>query len=164
MSEQQQAEQSQEEPQGEPREAAEQEEQQEPDWKALARKWEDRAKANRAEADANRDAAQRLAEIEEANKTAEQKQREALARAEAELAELRVGKLRAEVAAAKGVPAGLLTGSTQEELEASADALIAFKGESQKKRLVLPNQDKTPNRDISDDAEFARELFSRGDS
>ena len=36
--------------------------------------------------------------------------------------------LRAEVAAAKGIPAGLLTGTTQAELEASADALLAFRG------------------------------------
>src|SRR5690606_17969818 len=48
---------------------------QEVDWKAEARKWEDRAKKNS-------DAAQRLAEIEEASKTAEQKAAERLAELE----------------------------------------------------------------------------------
>lgn len=33
------------------------------------------------------------------------------------------------MAAAKGVPVGLLHGSTKEELESSADALIEFRGE-----------------------------------
>lgn len=101
---------------------------QETDWKSEARKWEQRAKANKAEADANREAAARLAEIEEAQKSAEQKQQEALAAAQAEVAELRSVALRAEVAAAKGVPVGLLTGATREELEAAADALIEFRG------------------------------------
>lgn len=83
----------------------------------------------------------RLAKLEESNKTAEQKQQEALAKAERELEELRAAKSRAEVAAAKGVPAELLTGSTAEELEAAADALLAFKGEQQQ-RLHLPNEGK----------------------
>lgn len=37
--------------------------------------------------------------------------------------------LKSEVAREKGVPVALLTGSTKEELEAAADALIAFRGE-----------------------------------
>ena len=100
-----------------------------PDWKAESRKWEARAKENLAAAKANEEAAKRLAEIEESQKTEAQKQQEALEKAQAELAELRVAKTRAEVAATKGVPVELLNGSTQEELEASADAIIAFKGE-----------------------------------
>lgn len=101
----------------------------ETDWKAEARKWEARAKDNLASARANEDAAKRLAELEDAQKTEAQKQQEALEKAQRELAELTVAKTRAEVAAAKGVPAELLSGGTQEELEASADALIAFRGE-----------------------------------
>lgn len=73
--------------------------------------------------------AQKYAEWEEANKTEAQKTADRLAEIERENAELKSGKLRAEVAAAKGVPAALLTGGTQEELEAAADALIAFRGE-----------------------------------
>lgn len=71
----------------------------------------------------------KLAEIEEANKTNEQKAADRLAAAEKRAVELEVKATRAEVAAAKGVPVSLLSGSTKEELEAAADALIEFRGE-----------------------------------
>lgn len=116
----------------------------ETDWKAEARKWESRAKENLASARANEDAAKRLAELEDAQKTEAQKQQEALEKAQRELAELTVAKTRAEVAAAKGVPVELLTGSTQEELEAAADALIAFKGDPQPQKLIVPNEGNSP--------------------
>lgn len=93
------------------------------DWKAKSREWERRAKENKAAAD-------RLAELEEAQKTAEQKAAERLAAAERKAAEAELRALRADVAQAKGVPAGLLTGSTEAEMNASADALLAFRGES----------------------------------
>lgn len=88
--------------------------------------------------------AARIKEFEDRDKSESQKQQEALEQAKRELAELTVAKTRAEVAAAKGVPAGLLSGSTQEELEASADALIAFKGEQPKPKLHLPSEGKQP--------------------
>lgn len=71
--------------------------------------------------------AARLDELEEQNKTESQKATERLAAAEQRAVELELKANRAEVAAAKGVPADLLTGSTVEELAASADALIKFK-------------------------------------
>lgn len=74
-------------------------------------------------------AAERLKEIEEANKTEAEKIAARAEAAEKRAAELEVKAIRAEVAAAKGVPVSLLTGSTQEELEAAADALIEFRGE-----------------------------------
>lgn len=92
-------------------------------WKSLARKHETRAKENAS-------AASRLAEIEEASKSEAQKLAE---RAEklAERAERAERDLaRFEVAAERSVPANLLTGSTVEELNASADALLAFKGKT----------------------------------
>jgi hypothetical protein len=73
--------------------------------------------------------AAKYAELEEANKTEAQKTADRLAAAEKRASELEAKALRSEVAAAKGVPSALLTGSTQEELEAAADALIAFRGE-----------------------------------
>lgn len=73
--------------------------------------------------------ADKLAEIEEANKTEAERTAERLAAAEKRNAELVTKATRAEVAAAKGVPIDLLSGSTKEELEAAADALIAFRGE-----------------------------------
>lgn len=86
----------------------------------------------RTEAKANADAAKRLAEIEEASKTEAQKLADRLAAAEAKVAESELKALRAEVAQAKGVPAALLSGSTADELNAAADALIAFRGEAPK--------------------------------
>lgn len=91
-----------------------------------------RERAKFADYDSLKESAAKLAEIEEAQKTEAQKQQEALERAQKELAELTVAKMRAEVAAEKGVPAALLSGSTQEELEASAAALLEFKGEPEK--------------------------------
>lgn len=113
------------------------------DWKAEARKWESRAKENLAAAKANETAAQRLAEIEESQKTEAQKVQEALEQAQRELAETRLQAARAEVAASKGVPVDLLSGGTREELEAAADALIAFRGEPAK-GPVIPGQGKQP--------------------
>ena len=88
-----------------------------------------RERAKFADYDSLKDQAAKFAAYEDAQKTEAQKQQEALEKAQRELAELTVAKTRAEVAAAKGVPAELLSGGTQEELEASADALIAFRGE-----------------------------------
>lgn len=106
--------------------------------------------------------ASKLAEFEEAQKTEAQKAQERLEAAEKRAAELESKATRAEVAAAKGVPAALLSGSTQEELEASADALIAFKGE-QAKGLVLPNQGKTPKEPSGTSADrFAAALDEAG--
>lgn len=110
---------------------------QETDWKAEARKWEDRAKANKS-------AAEKLFEIEEASKTADQKAAERLAIAEKRAVELEQKADRAEVAAEKGIPIGLIHGSTRAEMEAAADALIAFKG--------TPNTPGTPKPDPSQGA------------
>lgn len=92
-------------------------------WKAQARENEKRAKANA-------DAAKRLNEIEDANKTELQKVAERAEAAERRAAEFESKALRTEVAAAKGVPLAGLTGSTKEELEASADALLAWRDAS----------------------------------
>ena len=111
------------------------------DWKAEARKWEARSKENST-------AAQRLAEIEESKKSDEQKVAERLAELERDNAELKSGRTRAEVAAAKGVPVEMLQGGTQEELEASADALIAYKGIQpeavQSKQYIIPDEGGVP--------------------
>lgn len=71
-------------------------------------------------------------EAENAAKTELQRAQDAVAaeKKRADAAELRV--LRAEVAAEKGVPAALLAGSTKADLEAAADALLAFKGTTPK--------------------------------
>ena len=102
------------------------------DWKAEARKHEARAKENAAKAKANEGAAQRLAEIEEANKTAEQKANERLAAAERRAADLEASANRATVANEHGIPVAILAGpasSSSEDLAAYAEALIAFRGD-----------------------------------
>ena len=89
-------------------------------WRALARKHEDRAKANSSAAD-------KLAELENASKSDLEKAQIAAHAAEerAKAAELRA--LRLEVAGAKGLSpaqAKRLSGSTMEELEADAEELL----------------------------------------
>lgn len=101
-----------------------------------------------ARAAAEKAAADALAKVkafEDAQKTEAEKQAERLAEFERENAELKSAKTRAEVAAAKGVPAALLSGGSQAELEASADALIAFRGEVQPQKLIVPNEGSSPS-------------------
>jgi hypothetical protein len=90
-------------------------------WKALSRKNEDQAKANIEKA-------KQFDALEDAKKTAEQKLQEENERLKAELATEKGGSMKAQVAAAKGVPIGLLHGETREALEAAADEALAFKG------------------------------------
>lgn len=125
---------------------------QETDWKAEARKWEARAKENLSTAKANEAAAQRLAEIEAAQKTDAEKAEERLKAAESRAAELELRSIRAEIAAEKGVPAALLTGATAEEITASADALIAFRGEqAQQQGYTIPAAGQRPELALNGD-------------
>jgi len=97
-------------------------------WKAMSRKHEGESKANA-------DKAKRFDEFEESQKTEAQKLIDRAEKAEARAIEIEVRATRAEVAAAKGITGEgikFLTGTTKEELEASADALIAFRGEIKK--------------------------------
>lgn len=109
-------------------------------WKALSRKNEEQAKANAEKA-------KKFDELEEANKSEQEK---LLARAEA--AEKRIAEREAkdaaaataaEVAKAKGVPASALRGSTREELEAHADELLE----------LMPKKPAAPSADGQGDGE-----------
>ena len=109
----------------------------------------------------------KIKEFQDRDKSETEKQSERLAEIQRENAELKSAKTRAEVAEAKSdpakgiiIPASMLTGSTQEELEASADALIAFKGEKQATRLHIPNEGNSPTVQTGDD-EFVRQLFGK---
>jgi hypothetical protein len=93
-------------------------------WKTMSRRHEQRAKENAA-------AAQRLKELEDADKSETERLMEASKAAEKRAEEAEAKALRYEVAADKNVPAKLarfLTGSTREELEAAADELIEATG------------------------------------
>lgn len=90
-------------------------------WKALARKHEAQAKSNA-------DAAKRLAEIEDANKSEVEKATQRVADAEARAKAAETRALRLQVAAEKGLTvkqAGRLAGETLEELQADADDFLA---------------------------------------
>lgn len=92
-------------------------------------------KAIKAERDARKaaertaaDLAAKLKSIEDANLSDLERAQSAAAEAAQELAALRTENVRTRVALAKGVPADLidfLTGSTEEEVAAKADILIA---------------------------------------
>ena len=69
------------------------------DWKAEARKWEDRAKANRKEADDNKGAAQRLADLENASKSEADKTADRITSLEKQLAEASRSALVARIQA-----------------------------------------------------------------
>ena len=92
------------------------------DWKAKSREWEKRAKANA-------DAARRLAEIEESQKSEAQRAQEALAAAQSEAEKAKSEALRWRVGVAAGLPAdaiGRLQGATEEELAADAQQLASL--------------------------------------
>lgn len=108
--------------------------------------------------------AEKFDEIDAANKTEAQIATEKLAAAEQRAKELELKATRAEVAAAKGVPADLLTGSTQAELESAADALIAFRGEKVAARLTIPGEGNSPAKKVDGEVrEFAKNLFGSPD-
>lgn len=113
-------------------------------WKAEARKWEAQAKANSA-------AAERLAELEEASKTEEQKRADQLAQLQAKVTEYetrdQIAAWKTEVATATGVPAAALAGATKEEIEAHAETLkplIAQPQTTKPQPLIVPAESKTP--------------------
>ena len=72
--------------------------------------------------------ASRLDEIEEAQKTELQKAQERAEAAERRASDAESARLKSATAARFGVPEELLSGSTAEELESSAERLVAFKG------------------------------------
>lgn len=92
-------------------------------WRSMARKHEARAKENAEKAS-------KYDEVVESQKTEQQKLADKLAEAEKRAAALESEKIRVEVAAEKGVPADMISGSTREELEAYADRLLEFRTKS----------------------------------
>jgi len=102
------------------------------DWQAEAEKWKSHSRKHEDNAKANADKAKQFDEVQEAQKSELQKAQDKAIAAEARATEIEARAIRAEVAAAKGIPVALLVGNSQEELEACADALIAFRGEKPK--------------------------------
>lgn len=119
-----------------------------------------RERAKYADYDDLKDKAAKFTEIENASKSDLEKAQQRADEAERKAAETERRALRAEVAAEKGVPVDLLTGSTKDEIEAAADRLLEFsKGAKPTVGSHLPNQDKSPQKNASGLADTARKLF-----
>ena len=130
----------------------------ETDWKAEAKKWEARSKANHRRAKELEEKAARLDALEAANKTDAEK----LAAAEAKLAAYeKAAQAKAwadEVAAETGVPAHVLRGGSLEEMQAHAESL---KAAFAPKAPVNPNQGRTPTGSDTDAIAAVRRIFGR---
>ena len=91
-----------------------------------------------------KEAAAKLAEIEEAQKSEQERQAERLAALEAENRSLALAKDKAEVAAEHGVPVELLAGDDRDALVAAAERLSEWRGEaasdSSGDRMVVPGE------------------------
>lgn len=104
----------------------------ETDWQAEAEKWKTLSRKNEEQAKANADAAKRLADLEESQKTEGQKLTDANRTLEERAKSAEIDACRMRVALRKGLTetqVKRLLGTTEEELEADADELLAaFKG------------------------------------
>lgn len=120
------------------------------DWKAKAREWEKRAKENST-------AAQRLAELEEAQKTNEQRLADRVAQVERERDETRVELTRFRLATRYGLAEDdldFLGSGTDEEMEDRAKRLserIAASDPEMDNRPRMPAPDPSQGRRISND-------------
>lgn len=131
-------------------------------WKAKARENEKRAKANA-------DAAKRLAEIEDANKSEAEKAAERIRELEAEAEAARREALRFKVASKYGIgdeDADLfLTGSDEETLAKQAERLAARAADQKKGGNRVPDEGRAPNPAKGSKgeafAEFAEGFFTR---
>jgi hypothetical protein len=123
--------------------------------KAEARKWEARAKANK-------DAAEKLAAIEEANKSEAQRASDRLAVAEKEAADARRDALRFRVAAKYQVSDDdtdlFLTGSDEETLVRQAERLTARDADRKRTGNRVPREGNSPENQTDNDA-LARQIL-----
>lgn len=98
------------------------------DWEAEARKWKELSRKNESRMKENAEKARLYDEAQEQGKSELQKAQEAAAKAEARAAAMEAEAMRAKVAASTGVDADLLSGSSEDELRASAERLLAWRG------------------------------------
>lgn len=99
----------------------------EPDYKDEVAKWRAMSRKHEAQAKTNSDAAKRLAELEDANKSETQKLADKVSAAEKRTADAEAKATRYEVASELGVQAKhlkYLSGTTREDIEASAKGIL----------------------------------------
>lgn len=108
-------------------------------WMARSRMWEKQFKSTSVD----RELAAKWREYEEAQKPAQERMAQELASTREEAESARAALLRYEVAAEKNIPADaidFLNGSSREELEEKADALIALMATQSKPRTPVPDE------------------------
>lgn len=124
-------------------------------WKGHARTWEDRAKANK-------NAADQIKAIEDANKTELEKAQERVASLEAELNSSKEQALRSNIIAEFSLDPEdaevLLTASDEDGLRAQAERLAA-KSASKTPKVTLNNSDLEGHSQPNAKESFARQLF-----
>lgn len=106
-------------------------------WKARSRQHEKQSKENKAAADA-------WAEYQDSQKSVEEKRAEELAALQMQLDKERTERIRLEIASERGISGDalkLLDGSTREEIEAKADALLEL--------IAAQSSNKSPKPDPS---------------
>lgn len=127
----------------------------ETDWKAEARKWEQRAKENKSAAD-------KLAEFEAANKSEIEKANDAKTAAEQRAAKAEAESLRWKVAAKHGISDEdaelFLTGTDEETLTRQAQRLTARATERKKQGNHVAREGST-SPPTDNDAAFAHSLL-----
>lgn len=127
----------------------------ETDWKAEARKWEQRAKENKSAAD-------RLNALEAANKSEVEKANDAKAAAEQHAAKAEAEALRWKVAAKHGISDEdaelFLTGTDEETLIKQAQRLTDRASDRKKQGNHVAREGSTPPA-ADNDASFARSLL-----
>lgn len=125
--------------------------------------WKQRSRQNEAQARANADAARKLKEIEDRDLSELQKAQRDREEALTRLQSIEGEALRNRVALSKGLPADIaatLNGSTEEELAAHADALLAWRGNQPPPTpRPDPGQGARPNPPESEDDALYRQMF-----
>jgi hypothetical protein len=131
----------------------------ETDWRAEAKKWESRAKENKSAAD-------KLAAIEEANKTEAQKQADALTAAQREAQEAKADALRFKIAAKFSLSDEdtdlFLTGADEDTLTKQAQRLVEREAASRKNGNRVPREGATTPAAPNDERALVRQLFGGG--
>lgn len=121
----------------------------------------ERERAKFADYDDLKAKAAKVSELEESSKSELQKAQERAEAAERALGEVQSKAVRAEVAAVKGVPVELLTGDSKESLEASADAILAFRDQAARKGNYVPSEGRLTTDSVdAETRDFTRRLFA----
>lgn len=120
----------------------------ETDWKAEARKWENRAKASKVDADD----ANKWREYEASLKPIQERLAEELEQTKQEAVAAKAALLRYEIANSRGLSGDaikLLKGTTQEELESEAEILLALIADQSKPKQPVPDQNQGKPADVT---------------